>query len=118
MVNFVPFKPGKNKLMGVPGTPASRMAAGNKILANVKVYPNPVSTQLNLSFSINKASNVTVKIMDILGNEMTTLLSEYFDTGDDPYIVSFDIASRLNSGFYFIRVSVGSEIVTKRISIL
>lgn len=117
MVNFVPFKPGKDKLFS--GSPTSRNAKqgdGDKVLNNVKVYPNPVSDQLNLSYSINKDSNVTIKIMDVLGNEVTTLLTERLSAGDQAN--SFNIASRLPSGFYFIRVSVAGEIITKRISVL
>jgi len=117
MVNFVPFKPAKDKIISnASNFPASRNGKNDKILNNVKVYPNPVSDQLNLSYSINRDSNVTVKIMDILGNEVTTLLAERLPAGEQQ--ASFNIASRLNSGFYFIRVSVGSEIITKRISIL
>ncbi len=115
MVDFVPFKPAKDKVFG--NHSAVKIPKENdKILNNVKVYPNPVSDQLNLSYYINKDSNVTIKIMDVLGNEITTLFTERLSAGDQAN--SFNIASRLNSGFYFIRVSVGSEIITKRISVL
>jgi len=116
-VTFIPFKPTKDsffenpKIMGGP-----KPAENDKVLNNVKVYPNPISDQLNLSFYMSKDANVTVKIMDVLGNEITTLLSERVTAGDQtkPFI----IASRITSGFYFIRVSVGAEIITKRISVL
>jgi len=117
MVKFVPFKPSKEKLFS--GNPTSRPAKpgdSDKVLNNVKVYPNPVSDQLNLSYSIAKDSNVTIKIMDVLGNEITTLLTERLTAGDQAN--SFNIASRLSSGFYFIRVSIAGEIITKRISVL
>lgn len=117
MVNFVPFRPPKDKLFGeTPAVRPPKQGDKDKILNNVKVYPNPVSDQLNLSYYISKDANVTVKIMDILGNEVTTLLAERLSAGDQAN--SFSIASRLPSGFYFIRVSVGTEIITKRISVL
>jgi hypothetical protein len=117
MVNFVPFKPSKDKLFSGSPVPGSvRTVDSDKILNNVKVYPNPVSDQLNLSYFLNKDSNVTIKIMDVLGNEITTLFTERLLAGDQAN--SFNIASRLNSGFYFIRVSVGGEVITKRISVL
>lgn len=116
-VNFVPFKPNKDKFFGnISNIPIPKSDDNDKILNNVKVYPNPVSDELNLTYSINKDSNVTIKIMDVLGNEITTLLTERLSAGEQ--MNSFNIASRLTSGFYFIRVSVGSEIITKRISIL
>jgi hypothetical protein len=116
-VNFIPFKPAKDSFFGntkIMGAP--KASENDKVLNNVKVYPNPISDQLNLSFNMSKDANVTVKIMDVLGNEITTLLSERVGAGDQtkPFI----IASRITSGFYFIRVSVGSEIITKRISVL
>ena len=116
-VNFIPFKPAKDSFFGntkIMGAP--KVTENDKVLNNVKVYPNPISDQLNLSFNMSKDATVTVKIMDVLGNEITTLLSERVNAGDQtkPFI----IASRITSGFYFIRVSVGSEIITKRISVL
>ncbi len=116
-VNFIPFKPAKDNFFGntkIMGTPKS--VDNDRVLNNVKVYPNPISDQLNLSFSMSKDANVIVKIMDVLGNEITTLLSERVAAGDQTK--PFVIASRITSGFYFIRVSVGSEIITKRISVL
>ena len=116
-VNFIPFKPAKDNFFGnTKIMNASKSGDNDKVLNNVKVYPNPISDQLNLSFNMSKDANVIVKIMDVLGNEITTLLSERVAAGDQtkPFI----IASRITSGFYFIRVSVGSEIITKRISVL
>ena len=117
IVNFVPFKPVKDKVFaGNPTSKPVKSVDGDKVLNNVKVYPNPVSDQLNLSYSITKDSNITIKIMDVLGNEITTLLTERLSAGEQ--VNSFNIASRLSSGFYFIRVSVAGEIITKRISVL
>lgn len=117
-VNFVPFKPIKDKLLASNKfmTGAKPAAVNDKLLNNVKVYPNPISDQLNLSFNISKDATVTVKIMDVLGNEITTLLSERVAAGDQNK--PFQIASRITSGFYFIRVSAGPEVITKRISVL
>ncbi len=115
MVDFVPFKPSKEKVFA--GTPKTvRPSENDKVLNNVTVYPNPVADNLNLKYSISKDATVVVKIMDVLGNEVTTLLTERLSSGDQ--LNSFNIASRLNSGFYFIRVSVSGETVTKRISVL
>jgi len=116
-VSFIPFKPEKDKLfMNTKFMGTSKVGVNDKVLNNVKVYPNPISDQLNLSFNISKEAMVTVKIMDVLGNEITTLLTERVSAGDQNK--PFQIASRITSGFYFIRVSVGSEVITKRISVL
>lgn len=124
-VNFVPFKPQVDKVFGntsaVP--PKIKEVSANpafddqdKVLNNVKVYPNPVTDQLNLTYLVNKDSNVTIMIMDVLGNEVATLFSEHLSAGQQNH--SFNIASKLNSGFYFVRLMVGNETVVKRISVL
>jgi len=87
-----------------------------KTLSNVKVYPNPVSDQINLTFKLNKEISVTIKIMDALGNEISTLLSQRLEEGDQ--VQNFTLNSNLNSGYYFIRIMAGTETVVKRIQIL
>src|SRR5690606_36236544 len=115
---FIPFKQEKDRFFGnISGIPIPKsIPLQDKVLNNVKVYPNPVKTDLNLTYSISKDAHITVRVMDILGNEVAVLLSERVNAGVQTN--SFNIAARLHSGFYFIRVSVGSEIITKRISVL
>ncbi len=126
-INLTPFKPvatkpagsnanspAQNQTTNVPAAKGTQ--AESKILNNVKVYPNPVAEQLNLSYNVAKESNVTIKIMDVLGNEIATLLSQRMPAGEQTN--SFSIASKLGSGYYFIRLIVGNETVIKRISIL
>jgi hypothetical protein len=116
-IAFTPPKPASIKT--IPANSAQKSpgsAIDLKVLSNVKVYPNPVADHLNLSYFVNKDSNVTIKIMDVLGNEISTLLSQRMPAGEQ--INSFPIASTLNSGYYFIRLIVGNETVIKRISVL
>lgn len=121
-VNFVPFKPEVDKVFGNTSAVPAKMKEidtltdDNKILNNVKVYPNPVTDQLNLTYLVNKDSNVIIMIMDVLGNEVATLLSERLPAGQQNH--SFNIATKLSSGFYFVRLMVGNEVVIKRISVL
>lgn len=113
-IKVVPFKPIPVKTTNL-GNNALKSLASDKVLNNVKVYPNPVEDQLNLTYQVSKEANVTIKIMDVLGNEVVTLLSQRQSAGEK--ISSFDISSRLTSGFYFIRFIVGKETVVKRISV-
>lgn len=112
-VALPPLKPATN----VPAVkPIVDKPLSDKLLTDVEVYPNPVSDQLNLSYTVNKNANVTIKIMDVLGNEVTTLLSQRVDAG--PQKKTFSLSNKLSSGFYFLRLVVGTESVIKRISIL
>lgn len=88
----------------------------DKLLSDVQVYPTLVTDQINLKYFISKNSNVTIKIMDVLGNEIATLFSQRVDPGEKKF--SYNLSNKLNSGFYFVRVVVGSESVIKRISVL
>ena len=88
----------------------------DKLLNDVQVYPNPVTDQINLKYTISRNTNVTIKIMDILGNDITTMFSSRVDSGD--HNINYPIANKLNRGFYFVRVVAGTESVIKRISVL
>lgn len=87
-----------------------------KPIDNVKIYPNPVAEQLTLSYTLKKESMVTVKILDVLGNEVKTLLSRKVGAGEQTN--TFILDNKLNSGFYFVRVIAGSDSIIKRISVL
>lgn len=125
-VNIIPFRPVNSRTSGSSSgysSSSSSTAAVQrnaisdfKVLNNVKVTPNPVEDQINISYYLNKDSNVTIKIMDVLGNEIATLLSQRLPAGEQNH--SFAITSRLNSGYYFIRLIAGNETVVKRISVL
>lgn len=87
-----------------------------KLLSSVKVFPNPVVDQISLSYRLGKQSSVSIKVMDALGNEVMTLLHQELDAGPQNHV--FETNNKLTNGFYFIRVSAGTETVIKRISVL
>lgn len=86
-----------------------------KIITNVKVFYNPIAEQVAVAFKLTKSGNVSIKVMDALGNEMLTLHNGNLEEGMQS--LSFDTAGKLTTGFYFVRVSSGSETIIKRISI-
>ncbi|WP_304062225.1 T9SS type A sorting domain-containing protein [Pedobacter glucosidilyticus] len=87
-----------------------------KPLDNVRIYPNPISTHINIAYTLSKENQVTVKILDVLGNEVVTLLSQKVAAGEQ--LNSFNLNTKLSSGLYFVRVVAGSESIIKRISVL
>lgn len=126
-INITPFKPISTRTSAAASSsPASAPASAGgpqktagqdvKALSNVKVFPNPVEDQINISYSLSKDANVTVKVMDVLGNEIATLLSQRLPAGEQNH--SFAITTKLNSGYYFIRVIAGNETIIKRVSVL
>lgn len=89
----------------------------DKLLMNVQVYPNPVTdNQINLKYELSRGSNVSIKVLDILGNDIVTLYSQREEAGEKTF--TYYLNSKLTRGFYFVRIVAGTEYVTKRISVL
>jgi hypothetical protein len=61
-------------------------------------YPNPFNPTTRISFQLAQSSNVTLKIYDIIGNEVALLINDYRPSGD--YSIDFN-GSPLSSGIYF-----------------
>ena len=88
----------------------------DKLLNNVQVFPNPVVDQINLKYELSRSSNVSIKILDVLGNDVLTLFSQRVEPGEVSY--NYSLSNKLTRGFYFVRVVAGPESVIKRISVL
>jgi len=78
-------------------------------------YPNPFNPNTTISYSIANPGLVTVKIFNLLGEEILQLVNEYKNSGS--YSVNFD-ASRLSSGIYFYTLNSGSFVSTKKMVVL
>jgi len=78
-------------------------------------YPNPFNPVTNISFSLPKSSNVTMKVYDVLGNELKTLVNEFKNAGT--YNVNFD-ASSLSSGVYFYKIQAGDFTEVKKLTLV
>jgi len=74
-------------------------------------YPNPFNPVTNLEFGISDLGFVSLKVYDILGKEVATLVNEKLSPGK--YKVEFD-GSGLTSGVYFYRITAGEFTDTKR----
>jgi choice-of-anchor B domain-containing protein len=77
-------------------------SAGFELYQN---YPNPFNPITKISFVIGYSSLVTLRVYDVLGNEITTLLNEEKPAGT--YEITFN-AGELSSGIYYYRLSAGS----------
>jgi hypothetical protein len=88
----------------------------DKLLNNVQVFPNPITDQINLKYDLSRYSIVTIKIVDVLGNDIITLFSQRIEPGEKTF--TYSVSGKLTRGFYFVRVVAGTESVIKRISVL
>ncbi|MGQ9820182.1 MAG: T9SS type A sorting domain-containing protein, partial [Candidatus Kapaibacteriales bacterium] len=83
-------------------------------------YPNPFNPSTNIEYRISSEAFVTLKVYDILGNEVATLVNEEKPAGK--YKVNFSAAdgntSALTSSVYFYQLKVGSLIQTRKMLLL
>jgi len=79
-------------------------------------YPNPFNPTTKINFSIPEASNVTLKVYDALGKEITTLVNGFKSAGN--YSYDFTASSNLTSGVYFYTLSANNFVSTKKLTLI
>jgi len=84
-------------------------------------YPNPFNPTTNISWQLAVGSYVTLKVYDVLGNEIATLVDEEKQTGN--YNVNFNPQQtnndkQLSSGIYFYTLRAGNFVETKKMIFL
>ncbi len=104
---------------GWPGTTTFvRPTAGSFIPATMELmqnYPNPFNPTTVIRFALPVAEFVTLKVFDVLGREISTVVRELKSAGI--HEVSFD-ASPLSGGTYFYRLETPSQRLTKRMVLI
>jgi hypothetical protein len=78
-------------------------------------YPNPFNPSSTIEYTIMKGSQVTLKVYNMLGQEVSTLVSERLAPGR--YTSRFD-GSKLASGVYFYRLTAGTFVQTKQMVLI
>ena len=119
---------GTNLFAGTSGSgvwmrPISEMITGvtgnhDNLPANYSLqqnYPNPFNPSTTIKYSVPKTSLVTIKVYNVLGKEIATLVNEEKSAGN--YSVQFT-GSKLSSGVYFYRMQADSFVQTKKLLLL
>ena len=106
--NNLTFKPET----GIPydddtGLPKRAFLKGN--------YPNPFNAKTTIEFGIPKSGHVNLRIYNLLGQEVATIVDGQLVAGD--HSVIWD-ASNYSSGIYFYRLTAGGKVITKRMTLL
>ncbi len=79
-------------------------------------YPNPFNPTTDIKFSLPKDEIVTIKVYNLLGEEVTTLVNNAYKTAGN-YSVKFN-GSNLASGVYFYTIEAGTYMVTKKMVLI
>jgi endoglucanase len=85
----------------------------------IKIYPNPVSQDINILYKVQESGHVNISIYNITGQKIATLVNEEKEAGD--YKIILDIKDidhiSLASGLYFCKIEEAREVQTKKIVI-
>jgi len=90
----------------------------NKSISNFSLsqnYPNPFNPITTIKYNLPGISFVTLKVYDVLGNEIASLVNEQKPAGS--YEVEFD-GTNLTSGIYFYQLRAGKYVETKKMVLL
>jgi len=78
-------------------------------------FPNPFNPRTIINYQLSMFSFVSIKVYDVLGNEVVELVNEKQNAGS--YSVEFD-GSGFASGIYFYRLETGSFVDTKKMTLI
>jgi hypothetical protein len=88
-----------------------------KVYALHQNYPNPFNPSTVISYQLSAASHVTLKVYDVLGREIATLVEEVMEAG--VYNSVFQIPhSALSSGVYYYRLQAGEFVSIKKMILI
>ncbi|MEO8398309.1 MAG: T9SS type A sorting domain-containing protein [Ignavibacteriaceae bacterium] len=78
-------------------------------------YPNPFNPTTTITYSIPQDNFVTIKVYNVLGNEVATLVNEQITSGS--HKIDFN-ANKLSSGVYYYTIKAGNFVDTKKLILL
>ena len=93
--------------MNIQSTPLSFVLNQN--------YPNPFNPKTIITYQIPEKSQVEIKIFDLLGREMKTLVNKPHDAG--VFSVEFD-ATKFTSGTYIYQLKAGDFLEKKKMTVV
>ena len=87
-----------------------------KIASNLKIYPNPFSTETTIEYTLEKETPVALYIVDILGKRVANILDNQSQSAGG-YQITFN-RNQLKEGTYFVILQKGAVLATKKLLLL
>jgi 1,4-alpha-glucan branching enzyme len=120
----ITLQPGEYKLYTSVKLPSLDFIVGIKDAKEIPTefkleqnYPNPFNPETIISYQLPVAEFVSLKVYDVLGREIATLVNEYQQSGDH-YSTFSTLHYSLSSGIYFYRLKAGNFFETKKMLLL
>ncbi|MBN2011737.1 T9SS type A sorting domain-containing protein [candidate division KSB1 bacterium] len=107
IIKYTKNEPAVTQLIAQPSVPDNITLSQN--------YPNPFNPSTTISYSLPQNEYVTLKVYDLLGREINTLVNATQPTGD--YSIHFEAGS-LASGVYFYELKAGSFVARRKMILL
>lgn len=82
----------------------------------VDIYPNPTKESTTISYHLNQRAGVVMELSDILGKQLTKIDQHEQIEGDHSIVLSKEQLN-LRSGIYFIKLTIGKAVITKKLII-
>jgi aminopeptidase N len=79
-------------------------------------YPNPFNPNVTIPFSLDKSAIVKLKMFDITGRQVATLLDQKLDAGT--HSIQYDAPGTLSAGVYLLRAQSGEKMQTQKLLLL
>lgn len=102
----------------LPYNPGVGVNDGNGVVNSFELgqnYPNPFNPSTKITFSVPEKGNVSLKVFDVLGREVATLVNGVVEAGSQS--VSFD-ASKLANGLYVYTLKAGNFTASKKMMLV
>jgi PKD repeat protein len=76
------------------------------------IYPNPIDENTVIAFNLLEKQDITIKVMDVLGREITTVFDGNLNEGEHHYAIGQN--SDLSAGIYFVKVTANGRSFSKK----
>jgi hypothetical protein len=83
--------------------------------SHLSFYPNPATDMLNLSYSLDKRSTVSIQIFDLAGKQVANLFNETLEAGEQKYVAH--LPSDMAKGTYMLNLIVDGQPTVKKLMI-
>jgi hypothetical protein len=82
------------------------------MITEANLFPNPAKASATLLLNLKTASQVNIRIIDVLGNEMLTVSNRSFVAGKNSIHLP---TAQLASGVYFCEINIDGNTLTKKL---
>ncbi|MEI6815566.1 MAG: choice-of-anchor V domain-containing protein [Bacteroidota bacterium] len=86
----------------------------NTSITDFKVFPNPATDNISINYSLTQHENVSIKLYDIYGKQISTMLDKTQDQGT--YAQQFEVKN-LPAGLYLVYITAGQSTLTRKVMI-